>query len=386
MEEGIEENNDRITDFAVSVAKEKIGRFRECREIGDGNLNYIYRVNGDKGSVVVKLAPPYIRCLGSGYPFTEGRILYEIEAIRSFGSWESEITPKIYGVDESLFAVAMEDLSSYEVLRGEFFCGRIHDFIYSDLGRRIGRIAFETSIFSDEKKNKEGAALFKNVEMRNLTSEYVFTIPFYTDVQDNSPLTPSDRDIFRNNEVLLLEIGILKKRFNTACETLQHGDLHTGSLMTNGASYKLIDFEFAFYGPVGFDAGTFIANLIFAWIGSAEDKSKEVLMKAVADFAVGVVGAYEERLLQKVSESFLEAGVVKREKELLLNDICGYAAVELLRRVLGVAKVADITGIRDSATRKRCEMQAMETARELLLGRGEIREVDSFLQLLNASL
>ena len=33
----------------------------QVREVGDGNINYVYIVEGPKGSVVVKQGLPYIR-------------------------------------------------------------------------------------------------------------------------------------------------------------------------------------------------------------------------------------------------------------------------------------------------------------------------------------
>ena len=38
-------------------------------------------------------------------------------------------------------------------------------------------------------------------------------------------------------------------------EALIHGDLHTGSIMVTESETRVIDPEFAFYGPMGFDVG-----------------------------------------------------------------------------------------------------------------------------------
>lgn len=48
-------------------------------------------------------------------------------------------------------------------------------------------------------------------------------------------------------------------------QALIHGDLHTSSLMVTVNSTQVIDPEFAFYGPMGFDVGAFIGNLILAY-------------------------------------------------------------------------------------------------------------------------
>lgn len=40
-------------------------------EIGDGNINYVYVVEGPKGAVVVKQGLPYIRCVGESWPLSQ---------------------------------------------------------------------------------------------------------------------------------------------------------------------------------------------------------------------------------------------------------------------------------------------------------------------------
>ena len=47
---------------------------------------------------------------------------------------------------------------------------------------------------------------------------------------------------------------------HSRAETLCHGDLHTGSVMCMETQTKIIDPEFGFYGPMGFDIGMLIAN------------------------------------------------------------------------------------------------------------------------------
>lgn len=54
-------------------------------------------------------------------------------------------------------------------------------------------------------------------------------------------------------------------RFIERAQALIHGDLHTGSVMVTRESTQVIDPEFAFYGPMGFDIGAFLGNLILAF-------------------------------------------------------------------------------------------------------------------------
>ena len=54
-------------------------------------------------------------------------------------------------------------------------------------------------------------------------------------------------------------------RFIERAQALIHGDLHTGSIMVTTDSTQVIDPEFAFYGPMGYDIGAFLGNLILAY-------------------------------------------------------------------------------------------------------------------------
>ena len=68
---------------------------------------------------------------------------------------------------------------------------------------------------------------------------------------------------------LHVAISRLKLKFMSQPEALIHGDLHTGSIMVTERETRVIDPEFAFYGPMGFDVGAVIANLLMAYFASA---------------------------------------------------------------------------------------------------------------------
>ena len=53
-------------------------------EIGDGNLNTVYRVSDaarPERSLVLKHAPPYIKILGPDYPLSTERLTFESRAL-----------------------------------------------------------------------------------------------------------------------------------------------------------------------------------------------------------------------------------------------------------------------------------------------------------------
>lgn len=69
----------------------------------------------------------------------------------------------------------------------------------------------------------------------------------------------------------------------TKSQALLHGDLHTGSIMVTDSQTRVFDPEFAFYGPMGFDIGAIIGNLLlnFAaqeghWLSVEERKASKI--------------------------------------------------------------------------------------------------------------
>ena len=69
-----------------------------------------------------------------------------------------------------------------------------------------------------------------------------------------------------NNDDLKIAVSRLKIKFMSESQSLLHGDLHTGSIMVAENDTKVIDPEFAFYGPIGFDVGALLANLLMNFL------------------------------------------------------------------------------------------------------------------------
>ena len=53
----------------------------KVREVGDGNLNLVFIVEGPTGRVVVKQALPYVRLVGESWPLPLKRSFFEYQAL-----------------------------------------------------------------------------------------------------------------------------------------------------------------------------------------------------------------------------------------------------------------------------------------------------------------
>jgi len=81
------------------------------REVGDGNLNLVFIVEGDEESVVVKQALPYARVVGESWPMSLDRSYFEYHALTRLGARDPERLPEVFAFDEVQALVVMEHLS-----------------------------------------------------------------------------------------------------------------------------------------------------------------------------------------------------------------------------------------------------------------------------------
>ena len=109
---------------AVDYVKSRLDFFAddaefECQEIGDGNLNLVFRVRDTKNnkSVIVKQALPYVRVSGGDWPMDINRGAIESQVLQLHYDLSQGLVPKVYGFDSEMYAVIMEDLFNFRIMR-----------------------------------------------------------------------------------------------------------------------------------------------------------------------------------------------------------------------------------------------------------------------------
>jgi len=376
-------------------------------EVGDGNLNYVYFVSSTRDprlSVVVKQAPPYLRLVGEAWPLPRERMEREVAALRRFGALCPEHVPSVFHADSEKFLMVMQRLDSHRVLRGGLIDGIVYPRLADHISTFLARTLFHGSdlyLAPDAKKAAVGGDI--NTELCRITEELVFTFPF-EDHPSNvySPALPAAAiERLRTHEPLRLAAGEMKWAFMNHAETLVHGDLHTGSIMANEHETYVIDPEFAFYGPMGFDTGAFIANLLLAyyardWHDRAAGRDPAAYQGWLLDQVEAVWNAFTQKFAQiwrlheretghayiggpagtRAAEAFRD-DFIKR----LFADTLGFAGCKMIRRIVGMAKVAEITSIKDDAVRARVEVRCLKLAEALLVGRRELASIEAVTAL-----
>lgn len=326
----------------------------EVREVGDGNLNLVFILSGPDGpGMVLKQALPYVRLVGPDWPMTPERAAKEAEALRSHGALAPALVPRLYNYDVERYILAMEDLSDHQVWRHALNRGERHEAAAADVGEYVARVAFGTSVFGmapDAQKAALAAAV--NPLSWEITEPLVLTEPCRPAGRNSvMPANELDAQELIDDDATVREMGWLKWQFMTQAEALIHGDLHTGSVMVRAAadgrprSTKVFDSEFAFYGPVGFDLGLAHANYVIAAARAfalGEDQRASWALGLLAETWDAFEKTFRRLWPRRVDARIFTEGTLEDFVAKVRMDGIGYGAAEAMRRIVGLAKTADI--------------------------------------------
>jgi 5-methylthioribose kinase len=366
-------------------------------EIGDGNLNLIFRVRSQRDrerSVIVKQALPYVRLVGESWPLSPERARIESYALEIEGRLCPDLVPRLHHYDPALYLTIMEDLRDAIIMRKGLIAGHRYPNFAAQIAEFLAQTLFKTSDFYlDSATKKQEVARFINPELCKLTEDVIFTEPYQADAPNNRNTPQLDAGqiaALRANQDLLREVGWMKWAFMTRTEALVHGDLHTGSIMVTGERTWVIDPEFAYYGPMGFDVGAVLGNLILSYASHLAHSPDPERRAEYQDYLLQTIGEVWQGFAARFDALWREHDPAAHDELrrsfllALLHDSIGFAACKMIRRILGIAHVIDLEQIADPAQRARAESWALSIAERMLLERGSISEIAGLLTLIRA--
>eukprot|EP00629_Pelagomonadales_sp_RCC1024_P008579 CAMPEP_0119293764 /NCGR_PEP_ID=MMETSP1329-20130426/46671_1 /TAXON_ID=114041 /ORGANISM="Genus nov. species nov., Strain RCC1024" /LENGTH=412 /DNA_ID=CAMNT_0007294637 /DNA_START=30 /DNA_END=1264 /DNA_ORIENTATION=- len=360
----------------------------EAEAIPGGNLNFAWKCYHGPKTVFVKQAPPYIRCLGEGFPLTPKRIHIEAAALKELRKVAPARAPDVLHFDAERHIMICEDLSpplvQSRLLRDDLRRGFADEVVAIEIGDLLG------ALFDSTAGKDPPAALAEdnNAAMVGITRDYVFTKPWDAEDETNRKLEGA---LALRVAALRRDGGVLAaaqkavQMWDTKRECLCHGDLHSGSVMVGcrDGSSVAIDAEFACIGPAGFDAGLAFAGYIFAyatagaWVGA--DTHRDAATRLVKHPSIVAQNgpeypdaAVRRELCRAAIKGLWEAYVRARELQKgaasgTFEDAGIFCACELFRRVVGAASVPELSDIEDAAVREAAELLIVEFAAATLV-------------------
>ncbi len=369
-------------------------------EIGDGNLNFVYIVTNidNQKSLIVKQAVPYLRIAGEGFPLSRERMSYEIRASQLYAKLVPNLVPKIYHADEEMSLIIMENLSKHIIMRK----GLIETVTYPKFAKDISNFLAQTLFYSSSlyltstQKRQLIDRFNSNVELCKLTEDFVFTLAFMEDeTNDINPELQEEAESLFSENTFKKNLLELKYIFMTKSDALLHGDLHTGSIMLNSDETYVIDPEFAFVGPFGFDIGALLANMINSYIShfyrSEDSEYQAWILESIKEIWEKFEQKFLELWSQHPNSALLKDGFIAKEEldefkasfmQNILRETVGFAGAKITRRVFGIAGVEDIRAIEDKQKRKEAELMALDIGKSLILNYKNITSIDELIALI----
>ena len=166
--------------------------------------------------------------------------------------------------------------------------------------------------------------------------------------------------------------------------------------MVTESETRVIDPEFAFYGPMGFDVGAVLGNLIMSYLASAGHERSpgerrsfeawvlETIENVWAEFSRKFVELWRAEATGDAYPAALfagEAGAARLEAERqaymdrLFRDTVGFSAAKIIRRILGLAHNIDFEWIEDTRLRAICEARSLRLARAMMVDTPSFRTI-----------
>jgi 5-methylthioribose kinase len=369
-------------------------------EVGDGNLNLVFIVKGARAGVAVKQALPYVRLVGESWPLPLSRAHYEYLALVRQAQLAPGFVPALLHHNETLALTVMELLEPHIIMRKGLIAGTQYPRFIDDITTFMARTLFFTSDLAlSATEKKEGIAAFAgNHALCKITEDLIFTDPYRIAEQNRwtAPYLDATAASLREDMELHVAISRLKLKFMASPEALIHGDLHTGSIMVTESETRVIDPEFAFFGPMGFDVGAVIANLLMAYFASSGHERSpgerrgfegwvlETVEQVWTEFARKFLALWRTEAAGDAYPASLfagEKGTARLEAERkaymqrLFGDTVGFAAAKTIRRIFGLAHNIDFELIEDANTRAISEARAVRLARAMMVETGTFRTI-----------
>ncbi|MFP8968273.1 S-methyl-5-thioribose kinase [Pokkaliibacter sp. CJK22405] len=390
------------TADALAYALEHTDRFAgldstalTSEEFGDGNLNLVFRISHPDGaSLILKQALPYARCVGESWPLSVDRARIEAEAMLIESQLCPALVPEIYHYDAELAVTIMEDLSDHQILRQAMVEGKRFPTLMHDMAVFLADTLFFTSdLYLDPAEKKQRVAQFINPDLCKITEDLFFLDPYCDHERNNYYPGFNERaSKLWSHTALKAEIADLKYRFLTKTQSLLHGDVHAGSIFVREGSTKVIDAEFAYYGPAGFDIGSYIGNLLLNFCAQwglmddedARNNYRRWILEGIDSFWNTFADRFTGYLAENTNDPSLNnLHWQSRLMQRIWHDTLGYAGAEMIRRTVGLAHVKDLDVISDHTRQLQAAGQALVLGEALVMQRRQLDNMGDVLTMLS---
>ena len=367
-------------------------------KITEGNVNVLYKISDQdaqkRKSVLVKQALPYSwRYPDFKMPVDRARIEFRVLEVE--GKYCPAQVPEVYLFDEDDHIMVMEFFDNHLVMRDGLTQQVEYPKVAEHMGLFLAKTLFYTSdLFLSSGEKKALVPDFINPVLCKIQEDLIFTQPFMEHPNNRwtPALDPLVTEIYANDN-LRKEIYKLKERYMSHAQALIHNDIHTGSIMVNEQDTKVIDPEFAFFGPMGHDIGTYLGNLVFGYVVQdfyAHDRSQKTsyqdwILETIRDTWKIFDQEFRSLWDQNGNDEWQSPAFKDYYLLQLLRDSAGFGAAEMFRRLIGMAHVQDFEHIEDEKARAIAESIALNVANNWIMNQSSFTSIDDLISIIHSA-
>nr|WP_320026789.1 phosphotransferase [uncultured Acetobacterium sp.] len=376
------------------------------KESIEGFVNLIYHVYDQSGkSVIMKqmLSMPRFRIEDEknntvedsnrgGWTLDLGRMRSEIATLIFWNSVYPGICPEIYLFDEPGRIIVMEDLMELSLLRFELCRMVKHGHFTNKIGAFFARNLFYSSnLHLTNYKKSEVERFFTNPEYTALV-EFLFHENIGVSWErDMIPGTAEKRTALVDNPAIQAEFKRLENKFMEDKECLIHTDLHSSNIMISADDVRIIDGEFAGFGPLAQDFGRLTASLSLnyvSWFGDTDRTAEEkadfhnYLLTTIEDLYSTFQNEFRQLVDTHREESYslktldVEAYLIDQ-----LQNALSYTGVNIMSRLANRGICYDLLRLPEANRLVPC-LLGLDISKELMLNHRNYTTIKEYTQLL----
>lgn len=284
---------------------------QELAPAGEGNMNVTLRVTvatpaGEQRSLIVKQSRPFVAKYDS-IPAPLERVEFEAafyQFVSQFPELASRMPRRLGWIPEE-HALVLEDLGPATDASSWY------DTNHAVSPQVVRQVLVWLQTLHVQSRGRVDACRFGNRRLRELNHEHIFVLPFQdppaVDLDTFCAGLASATRTLRKDAALRKRCSDLGQVYLQNGPCLLHGDFYPGSWLLADSSPRIIDPEFCYAGSAEFDLGILLAHLQLTGFELTDSLYTEI-----------------------------HAGY---DWPLSMDLIHGFAAVEILRRLLGVAQL-----------------------------------------------
>ena len=360
---------------------------------GDGHINYVFKIKSPVKSYVLKQGLSDPRNLHAKTSVASYRNEAECDTMKILHSIVPGYVPEILYQDKENHIFIMEFIENLKAVRFQL----IKENQIPDLGREVGhflaRSAFYTSeFFLDRAKFRNLQTQFENTELQQIMEDGIFLNRFGTDLDQEAYHKWERFRQITDDPACQTNRLALRRTFMTHADCLIHADFHTSNVFLSDQGLKMLDFEFSFMGPFGYDMGYFTGSLIAAYCAACfKEYPSEQERQQCKVYLLSTI----KMLFESYNHTFLSCWKADAKPEYrdqegfqdillkeMLRDSVGYTAITNWCRTTDIWSLPEYRAIEDEDARRYAMAMAVLLDHELILHRHDFEHVDDFIDMI----